>query len=226
MDINSVITHLIAFLIGALAAIGFGQCMYFIYNLIKKHWHYNCLSSEQDIAIHEAGHILAWLKYCPWWTNEYAYSQHAEHMNYVCINPRTKSGYLNMNGVYIDFNKDVNKYLLLGGITSTMLYYGHRPTLLNLLFYKYFRGCSSDLNRIRAIGMSNREACVWIQEQMTDIDEYDREFLDGVAKHLVKYSVEDDNGTKIISKSRLKSYAKAYRAGAAIVYDGRPHKTR
>ena len=52
---------------------------------------------------------------------------------------------------------------------------------------------------------------------MTDIDEYDREFLNGVAKHLVKYSVEDDNGTKIISKSRLKSYADAYRTGAAIV---------
>ena len=52
---------------------------------------------------------------------------------------------------------------------------------------------------------------------MTDIDEYDREFLDGVAKHLIKYSPEDDNGTKFISKSWLKSYAKAYRAGDAIV---------
>ena len=98
-----------------------------------------------------------------------------------------------------------------------MLYDGRRVTLLNLLFYKYFRGCSLDLNRIHAIGMSNREACAWIQEQMSDIDEYDREFLDGVAKHLVKYSVEDDNGMKIISNSRLKSYAKLYRVGAAIV---------
>ena len=98
-----------------------------------------------------------------------------------------------------------------------MLYDGRRPTLLNLLFYKYFHRCSSDLKRIRAFGMSNREACAWIQEQMTDIDEYDREFIDGVAKQLVKYSVEDDNGTKIISKSWLKSYAKAYRAGVAIV---------
>lgn len=138
-------------------------------------------------------------------------------MNYVCINPRTKNGYLNMNGVYVDSNKDIHKYLLLGGIVSTMLYYGHRPTLMNLLFYKYFCGCSSDLNRIRAIGMSNREACVWIQEQMADIDEYDRDFLDGVAKHLVKYSVEDDKGTKFISKLWLKSYAKAYRIGDAIV---------
>lgn len=217
MDSNSAITYLIALLIEALVVIGLSQCMYFIYNLIRKHWPCNCLSSEQDIAIHEAGHILAWLKYCPWWTNEYAYSQHAEHMNYVCINPRTKSGYLNMNGVNVDSNKDIHKYLLLGGIASTMLYENRRPTLLNLLFYKYFRGCSSDLNRIRAIGMSNREACAWIQEQMSDIDEYDREFLDGVAKHLLKYSVEDDNGTKIISKTRLKSYAKAYRAGTVIV---------
>ena len=217
MDVNSVIAHLIALLIGVLASIGLGQCMYLIYNFIDKHWPCNCLSSEQDMAIHEAGHILAWLKYCPWWHNEYAYNQHAEHMNYVCINPRTKNGCLYLDGVNVDSNKDVNKYLLLGGIASTMLYYGHRPTLMNLLFYKYFRGCSSDLNRIRAIGMSNREACAWIQEQMSDIDEYDREFLDGVAKHLVKYSVEDDNGTKIISKSWLKSYAKAYRTGDAIV---------
>ena len=126
-------------------------------------------------------------------------------MNYVCINPRTKNGYLKMDGVNVDSNKDIHKYLLLGGIASTMLYDGHRPTLLNLLFYKYFRGCSSDLNRIRAIGMSNKEACAWIQEQMSDIDEYDREFLDGVAKHLVKYSPEDNNGTKIISKSQMKS---------------------
>ncbi len=169
------------------------------------------------MAIHEAGHILAWLKYCPWWHNEYAYSQHAEHMNYVCINPRTKNGHLNMNGVNVDSNKDVHKYLLLGGIASTMLYDGRRPTLLNILIYKYFHGCISDLNRIRAIGMSNREVCAWIQEQMTDIDEYDREFLDGVAKHLVKYSTEDDNGTKIISKTWLKNYAKLYRAGDAIV---------
>ena len=73
------------------------------------------------------------------------------------------------------------------------------------------------MNRIRAIGMSNREACAWIQEQMTDIDEYDREFIDGVAKHLIKYSTEDDNGTKFISKSWLKSYAKAYRIGDTIV---------
>jgi hypothetical protein len=169
------------------------------------------------MAIHEAGHILAWLKYCPWWNNEYAYGQHAEHMNYVCINPRTKNGHLNMDGVNVDSNKDVHKYLLLGGIASTMLYDGRRPTLLNLYFYKYLHGCSSDLNRIRAIGMSNRETCAWIQKQMTDIDEYDREFLDGVAKHLVKYSVEDDNGTKIISKSWLKNYAKAYRSGDIIV---------
>ena len=216
MDVNNVMTHLIALLIGALAGIGIGQCMYFIHNLIKKYWPYNCLSSEQDMAIHEAGHILAWLKYCPWWHNEYAYNQHAEHMNYVCINPRTKNGHLNMIGVDVDSNKDVHKYLLLGGIASTMLYDGRRPTLLNLLFYKYFHGCISDLNRIRAIGMSNREACAWIQEQMTDIDEYDREFLDSVAKHLVKYSTEDDNGTKIISKSWLKNYAKAYRDGDAI----------
>lgn len=217
MDVNSVMTHLIALLIGALTGIGLGQCMYIIHNFIKKHWPYNCLSSEQDMAIHEAGHILAWLKYCPWWNNEYAYGQHAEHMNYVCINPRTKNGHLNMNGVNVDSNKDVHKYLLLGGIASTMLYDGRRPTLLNLLLYKYFHGCVSDLNRIRAIGMSNREACAWIQEQMTDIDDYDREFLDGVAKHLVKYSTEDDNGTKIISKSWLKNYAKAYRSGDAIL---------
>ena len=138
-------------------------------------------------------------------------------MNYVCINPRAKNGYLKMDGVDVDSNKDIHKYLLLGGIASTMLYDGRRPTLVNLLFYKYFHGCSSDLNRIRAIGMSNREACVWIQEQMSDIDEYDREFLDGVAKHLIKYSPEDDNGTKFISKSWLKSYAKAYRAGTAII---------
>ena len=52
---------------------------------------------------------------------------------------------------------------------------------------------------------------------MTDIDDYDREFLDSIAKVLVKYSVEDDNGTKIISKSWLKSYAKAYRIGDTIV---------
>lgn len=217
MDVNSVIAHLIALLIGVLASIGLGQCMYLIYNFIDKRWPCNCLSSEQDIAIHEAGHILAWLKYCPWWANEYAYNQHAEHMNYVCINPRTKNGYLKMDGVNVDSNKDIHKYLLLGGIASTMLYESRRLTLINLLFYKYFRGCSSDLNRIRAIGMSNREACAWIQEQMSDIDEYDREFLDGVAKHLVKYSTEDDNGTKFISKSRLKSYAKAYRIGDTIV---------
>ena len=217
MDINSVFAHLIALLIGALAAIGLGQCMYTIYNFIRKHWPCNCLSSEQDIAIHEAGHILAWLKYCPWWNNEYAYDRHTEHMSYVYINPRTKNDHLNMDRVNVDSNKDVHKYLLLGGVASTMLYDGRRVTLLNLLFYKYFRGCSSDLNRIRAIGMSNREACAWIQEQMSDIDEYDREFLDGVAKHLVKYSTEDDNGTKIISKSQLKSYAKAYRVGDAIV---------
>ena len=122
-----------------------------------------------------------------------------------------------MDGVGVDSNKDVHKYLLLGGIVSMMLYDGRRPALLNLLFYKYFHGCSSDLNRIRAIGMSNREACAWIQKQMTDIDEYDREFLDGVAKHLIKYSTEDNNGTKFISKSWLKSYAKAYRIGDAIV---------
>ena len=217
MDVNSAITYLIALLIEALVVIGLSQCMYTIYNLIKKHWPCNCLSSEQDIAIHEAGHILAWLKYCPWWNNEYAYGRHAEHMDYVCINPRAKNGYLKMDGVDVDSNKDIHKYLLLGGIASTMLYDGRRPTPLNLLFYKYFHGCSSDLNRIRAIGMSNQEACAWIQEQMSDIDEYDREFLDGVAKHLIKYSTEDDNGTKFISKSRLKSYAKAYRAGAAIV---------
>lgn len=66
MDVNSVMTHLIALLIGALAGIGLGQCMYLIHNFIEKHWPYNCLTSEQDIAIHEAGHILAWLKYCPW----------------------------------------------------------------------------------------------------------------------------------------------------------------
>lgn len=217
MDVNPIMIHIICLLIGGLIGIGLGQCMYFIHNLIKKYWPYNCLSSEQDMAIHEAGHILAWLKYCPWWNNEYAYGQHAEHMNYVCINPRTKNGHLNMDGVNVDSNKDVHKYLLLGGIASTMLYDGRRPTLLNLYFYKYLHGCSSDLNRIRAIGMSNRETCAWIQEQMTDIDEYDREFLDGVAKHLVKYSTEDDNGTKIISKSWLKNYAKAYRAGDAIL---------
>ena len=59
MDVNSVMIHLVALLIGALAGIGLGQCMYFIHNLIKKYWPYNCLSSEQDMAIHEAGHILA-----------------------------------------------------------------------------------------------------------------------------------------------------------------------
>ena len=217
MDVNSVMTHLIALLIGALVGIGLSQCVYFIYDFIKKHWPRNCLSSERDIAIHEAGHVLAWLKYCPWWNNEYAYGKHAEHMNYVCINPRTKNGHLNMEDIDVESNNDVIKYLLLGGITSMMLYDGRRPTLLNLIFYKYFHGCSSDLNHIREIGMSNREACAWIQEQINDIDEYDKEFLDGVVKHLVKYSIEDDNGTKVISKSWLKYYAKAYRAGDAIV---------
>ena len=108
MDVNSVIAHLIALLIGALAAIGLGQCIYLIYNFIDKHWPCNCLSSEQDMAIHEAGHILAWLKYCPWWNNEYAYGRHAEHMNYVCINPRTKNGCLYLDGVNVDCINRIN----------------------------------------------------------------------------------------------------------------------
>lgn len=43
MDVNSVMTHLIALLIGALAGIGLGRCMYLIHNFIEKHWPYNCL---------------------------------------------------------------------------------------------------------------------------------------------------------------------------------------
>ena len=211
MNIETIILHAIACLIG------FALGKLFVY-IFEKLWpkRVRNFSSERSIAIHEIGHMLAWLKYCPWWNNKYAYEHHAERMEHVAINKGKKCGHLRFYEKKVDLDdesKSYNKNLLIGGTITEMTLRNRPFNRLTMFIYEYMFGCHDDMRRLRNMGMTNKEIIALGRQQMAEIDDYDREFIEDVAKDLQCGRCKDDDGWKIMSDKDLKRIAKVYYSG-------------
>ena len=211
MNIETIISHIIACLIG------FGLGRLFVY-IFEKLWSKRVrnFSSERSMALHEVGHMLAWLKYCPWFNNKYAYEHHAERMEHVAINKGKKCGHLRFFENKVDpddESKSYNKNLLIGGTITEMALRNRPFNRLTMFIYEYMFGCHDDIRRLRNMGMTNKQIIAFGRQQMSEIDEYDREFIEDVAKDLQWGRCKDDDGWKIMSDKELKRIAKLYYSG-------------
>lgn len=208
MNIETIISHIIACLIG------FGLGRLFVY-IFEKLWpkRVRNFSSEYSMALHEVGHMLAWLKYCPWFNNKYAYEHHAERMEHVAINKGKKCGHLRFFENKVDpddESKSYNKNLLIGGTITEMALRNRPFNRLTMFIYEYMFGCHDDMRRLRNMGMTNKQIIALGREQMAEIDEYDREFIEEIAKDLQFGRCQNDEGWKVISGKELKIIAKVY----------------
>jgi len=211
MIVEIIISHVIAGLIG----VGLGWSFVKVFEKLWSKRVQN-FSSERSMAIHEVGHMLAWLKYCPWWNNKYAYEHHAERMEHVAINKGKKCGHLRFYERKVDPDdetKSYNKNLLIGGTITEMALRNRPFNRLTMFIYEYMFGCHDDMRRLRNMGMTNKEIIALGRQQMSEIDEYDREFIEDVAKNLQFGRCKDDDGWKIMSDKELKRIAKVYYSG-------------
>ena len=211
MIVEIIISHVIAGLIG----VGLGWSFVKVFEKLWSKRVQN-FSSERSMAIHEVGHMLAWLKYCPWWNNKYAYEHHAERMEHVAINKGKKCGHLRFYERKVDPDdetKSYNKNLLIGGTITEMALRNRPFNRLTMFIYEYMFGCHDDMRRLRNMGMTNKEIIALGRQQMSEIDEYDREFIEDVAKNLQFERCKDDDGWKIMSDKELKRIAKVYYSG-------------
>jgi len=211
MIVEIIISHVIAGLIG----VGLGWSFVKVFEKLWSKRVQN-FSSERSMAIHEVGHMLAWLKYCPWWNNKYAYEHHAERMEHVAINKGKKCGHLRFYERKVDPDdetKSYNKNLLIGGTITEMALRNRPFNRLTMFIYEYMFGCHDDMRRLRNMGMTNKEIIALGRQQMTEIDEYDREFIEDIAKDLQWGRCKDDEGWKIMTGKELKKIAKLYHAG-------------
>ena len=211
MIIELIISHVIAGLIG----VGLGWSFVKVFEKLWSKRVQN-FSSERSMALHEVGHMLAWLKYCPWWNNKYAYEHHAERMEHVAINKGKKCGHLRFYERKVDPDdetKSYNKNLLIGGTITEMALRNRPFNRLTMFIYEYMFGCHDDMRRLRDMGMTNKEIIAFGRQQMTEIDEYDCEFIKDVAKDLQWGRCKDDEGWKIMTGKELKKIAKLYHAG-------------
>jgi hypothetical protein len=211
MIVELIISHVIAGLIG----VGLGWSFVKVFEKLWSKRVQN-FSSEHSMALHEIGHMLAWLKYCPWWNNKYAYEHHAERMEHVAINKGKKCGHLRFYERKVDPDdetKSYNKNLLIGGTITEMALRNRPFNRLTMFIYEYMFGCHDDMRRLRDMGMTNKEIIALGRQQMTEIDEYDREFIEDVAKDLQWGRCKDDEGWKIMSDKELKRIAKVYYSG-------------
>ena len=211
MIVEIIISHVIAGLIG----VGLGWSFVKVFEKLWSKRVQN-FSSERSMALHEVGHMLAWLKYCPWWNNKYAYEHHAERMEHVAINKGKKCGHLRFYERKVDPDdetKSYNKNLLIGGTITEMALRNRPFNRLTMFIYEYMFGCHDDMRRLRDMGMTNKEIIALGRQQMTEIDEYDREFIEDVAKDLQWGRCKDDDGWKIMSDKELKRIAKVYYSG-------------
>lgn len=211
MIIELIISHVIAGLIG----LGLGWT--FVY-AFEKLWpkRVRNFSSEYSMALHEVGHMLAWLKYCPWWNNKYAYEHHAERIEHVAINKGKKCGHLRFFEKKVDpddESKSYNKNLLISGTITEMVLRNRPFNRLTMFIYEYMFGCHDDMRRLRNMGMTNKQIIALGRQQMAEIDDYDREFIEDVAKDLQWGRCKDDEGWKIMSNKELKRIAKVYYNG-------------
>jgi hypothetical protein len=110
-------------------------------------------------------------------------------------------------------NKKIAKRTLLGGISATMFYYNQKPTTLNIWFHKHFLGCLGDLDYIKCLdNSSNKKIKNLLTEQISQMDEYDRLFIDDFSKQLMKMK-PNEQGLKSIQRDKLFEYARMYKAG-------------
>lgn len=170
-------------------------------------------TSEETTAVHEAGHFLAWLKYCPCKNSKYVYTKHYEKIESLRIDPLTRNGIFQVrtNFKRNNNNKKIAKHTLLGGIAATMFYYNQKPTTLNIWFHKHFLGCFGDLDYIKCLNKySNKQIKNLLTEQISQMDEYDRLFIDDFSKQLMKMK-PDEQGLKSIQRDKLFEYAQMYK---------------
>lgn len=210
-DITAIIvSHIIALFVG----LGLGSIFMWITTKgIPKirTFIYRSITTEMSMCWHEAGHVLAYLKYFPYWNHEHAYFSHAKRLDHLVVCDQDKSGFVNFGKRNNDVPSDLNRHLFLGGMIADMLY--HHRTHANrwtVWLYYHFKGCADDLNRAKRIGLtSKKELCRWINEQLADIDEYDAQFLEELAERIHKKSLDNLN-RKVILSSELQLWAERY----------------
>ena len=199
----------------ASAVIGWFLGSIIAYSYINfKRWTHRCFSNSRSISIHEAGHLLVYLKYCPWWNDRYAFDKFVSNIDYLTMNEKMRCGSMTVNkqkfGWRTPVNRELHKRLYLGGMAAELKFSGKKPSRWNLFLQDHLYGCCSDLDNMRALGFSRKQCVLILKEIIDDFEDEDIEFIRNVADKL-RRSERNSEGTQTMLNSEIRKLAEDYR---------------
>lgn len=177
-------------------------------------WTHRCFSTPKNISIHEAGHLLVYLKYCPWWNDRYAFNKFASNIDYLNMHEDKQCGCMHINqqkfGWGTPVNRELHKRLYLGGMAAVLKLSNKKASRWNIFVQDHVFGCCSDLDYMKLLGFSRKECVPILKEIMTNFDADDIEFIKNAAE-ILRCSGKDADGFKIMRNGKIRKLAYDYR---------------
>lgn len=188
-----IVVWIVVYIIFFKAMCAFGK---FFVDTVIGEWLFRLLVSEQMIRIHEAGHMVAYLRTldnCK--TSKYRRKvTKIENMHQARC-----SGMVTI--VTNEWNKR-RMLLLLGGCAATLKAKGKTLTRLGYTFQYYLAGCGSDFWKLRCHYHMSKKTVIWMVNSMIlSLTDRDMDFIRHIADVL---------GRKETAKNKYNVFAKSF----------------
>jgi len=168
----------------------------FFVNTVIGKWTFQLIMSERMIRIHEAGHMVAYLRTL----DNCKTSKYRHKAAKIKDMHQHKCGGM----VTIETNEwnERRKLLLLGGIAATLKIKNKQLSRLGYTFHYYLGGCQSDFKKLRTYYNMSKKTIIWMVNSMIySFSEKDMDFIRHIADML---------GQKETSKNKYNVFAKSF----------------
>lgn len=154
---------------------------------------FRMFNSERDVTIHEAGHLLQYVKYLA--KQEYSerhFKTRLKKAEFICAHP---------NGGFCSFRfpfrkNQVNITIRLGGIAAELSSKNKHIDFLSLIKHIFINGCAADIRELQACGLSNKDIIKGINEQIDELSASDKSFIYSISELLLSREKKTNKRTR------------------------------
>lgn len=143
---------------------------------------FRIFNSERDVTIHEAGHLLQYVKYLA--KQEYSerhFKTRLKKAEFICAY---------RNGGFVSFafpfrKNQVNITTRLGGMAAELSSKNKHINFLSLLKHIFLNGCAADIRQLQVCGLSNKEIIKGVNNQIDELSLSDKSFIYQISELLL-----------------------------------------
>ena len=157
---------------------------------------FQIFNSERDVTIHEAGHLLQYVKYLA--KQEYSerhFKTRLKKAEFICAAPT--GGFVSFN---FPFRKNqVNIDTRLGGMTAELASKNKRFNFISLVKHIFINGCAADIHQLQLCGLSNKDIIKRVNEQIDNLSASDKVFIHNISEMLLSREKKEHKRTRYAS---------------------------